>query len=134
MAGVDTVAALLYKLNDMETVLRFNYLGNLLGVVEVKCHRGKLRHELSAAEKTCFATANSLGRLRVKNGECGELAFATVNAVGIVAKSRFHVVDLLPGYHRVESDYLHFYLQWHERHAVGGQLVEITAHIARSNL
>lgn len=95
MAGVDTVAAFLDELYDMEAVFGLYNLRHFLGVAEVKSHGSIFGHELTTAHKADLTATHTLGSLRVKNGKSRELALAAVDTVGIIAQTGFYVVDFL---------------------------------------
>ena len=69
MPAVDSLSFLLDELDDVIAVLRLHNTADAFGVVEVKRHIRKLRHQLSATHKTQFTA--SLGTLRVLRVQTG---------------------------------------------------------------
>ena len=63
MPAVDPVTFLLDELDDMVSVLRLHDTAHALGVVQVKSHLRKLRHQLSLTDKTQLTAA--FGTLRI---------------------------------------------------------------------
>ena len=59
MSGVDAVAALLDKLNYVVAIGCFNYLGHLLGVIQVKSGSGIFRLEMTATEESGFTASHT---------------------------------------------------------------------------
>ena len=67
MPAVDSLAVLLYQLDDMVAVLRLHNAAHFLRVVQAERHIRKLRHQLSATYKPQLtAVLRALGVLRVE--------------------------------------------------------------------
>ena len=60
-----------------------------------------------------------------------EVGLAAVDTVGVVAQARFHVIDLLAGYGRIDSKDLDFNLKGDIRNGIFGEPREIAAHVGR---
>ncbi len=135
MARVYAVAAFLDKLYDVVAILCLHDLRHLARVVEVECHRGIFRLKVTAPHETDLAaTHGRSGILAVEDGQGRELRLAACHAVGIVAQTRLHVIDLLLGNAGVDGDDLGLYLQGHVGDGVGRECIEIFAHVRGGGL
>ncbi len=72
VSGVDAVAALLDKLNYVVAIGCFNYLGHLLGVIQVKSGSGIFRLEMTATEESGFHRLAYPNRPVPRSGEWQE--------------------------------------------------------------
>ena len=130
VARIDSVAALFDELDDVKSEFGFDNLGDFLGVIEVESYSCVFGHQLASAQKSEFAAAHAFGCLAVENGECREVCFATVDAVGHIAQTCFDIVYFLARNHRVDCNNLDFDLPGDVGYRVFGQVVKVFAHLA----
>ena len=134
MAHLDLVAALVDKLYDVETILRFNNLRHALRVGEVERNRSKGWVEHTATNVVHLAALTCRAWVfGVEACERSERSLAACDAVGIFAQLVLHVVDFLLRNLRLLCDYLYLNLRRNERNAVLWQLVEVFAYVSRRN-
>ena len=135
MTTLDLVTALVDELDDMITELRLHNLGNLLRVGQVECHVGKRWVQHTSTDIIHLST--HAGRTRVftiQTSQGCESGLTLVHTVGEVTQLVLDTVDFLHRNTRLHGKNLHLHLGWHERNAVGRQVVEILAHLGRRNL
>ena len=134
VACFNTVTALLYQLNDMETIFRLYNLGNLAGVLQVESYIGISGVQHTASRKLYFtATHGRATVLGVQTSQHGK-AFALIDTVGILTQTPLYIFYFLQRNLGLLSDNLHLHLGRDIRNAVLRQILEVTAHLSRSYL
>ncbi len=134
VARIDAVASFFDKLDDMKSEFGFDNLGDFLGVVEVEGYGCVFGYQLAAAQKSEFAAAYTFGGLAVEDGECREVGFAAIDAVGHIAQTCFDIVYFLARNHGVDGDDLYFDLPGDVGYRVFGQTVKVFAHLVGRGL
>ena len=130
MPAVDSLAVLLYQLDDMVAVLRLHNAAHFLRVVQAERHIRKLRHQLSATYKSQLtAVLRALGVLRVEPRQHREVSRTVHHTLRELAQTRLDTLRLFYRHGWNETQYLHLYLRWHHGDRVYRQTVVITAYL-----
>ena len=133
MAYFDTVTTFFHQLDNMEAIFRLYNLGNLIGVLQVESHIGKCRIQITASCKWHFTTIDSrttvVGVQTCQHRE----AFSLIHTIRIFAQTTFYIFNFLQRNFRLLCDDLHLYLGRDIRNTVLRQILEVAAHLCRSD-
>ena len=135
VAGLDTIAPLLYQLDDMKAILRLHDFGYFVGILQVESDIsiGRIQHATSG--KFNLTTTNGRSTIfGIHTGQRREAGLTLCDAVGEIAQTLFHILYLFQRNLRLLSDNLNLYLCRNIGDTVLRQVFEVTAHLGRRNL